>query len=114
MKVYQKAQQEIAELTNGVEMAGYLAGLKVAATVHCIVRHPEEIWKTDNGTTEISEIGFGKYLNSDVVEIRRIDNAAKPGRWNKNVSHWEADIQGDEDDRRLIELCKQKLNESKS
>lgn len=42
-----------------------------------------------------------------------VDNAAKPGKW-KNGSHWQADIKGDEDDRRLVELCKQKLNESKN
>ena len=50
------------------------------------------------------------YMDDDMEN----ENVTKPGKWNKNISHWQADIQGDEDDRRLIELCKQKLNELKN
>ena len=50
---------------------------------------------------------FGQF-----VDVKNLTLETQP--WSTNMSHWEAGIKGDEDDRRPVELCKQKLNELKN
>lgn len=74
MRIWQCVQQDINEMLDATEMAGYLDGLYVAANIYCIKYCPEEVWVNDGGEHEISTTGFAKYLNSKVVKLHRIDN----------------------------------------
>lgn len=74
MKIYQQVQQDINEMQDGMEIAGYLDGLYVAAKIFCMRYCPEEVCTTDSGDIRMSITGFNKYLNSKVVKVHRIND----------------------------------------
>lgn len=65
MKVYEKLINDIADISSGLEMAGFLDGIQVAAIYYCIKECPEEIVSALNGRTKISIAGMTRFLESE-------------------------------------------------
>ena len=66
MKVYEKLIRDIADISSGLEMAGFLDGIQVAAIRYCVKEYPEEIVLMHDGRTKISVTGMARYLEREI------------------------------------------------
>ena len=71
MKVYEKIQKTICEISDGMEMAGYLDGIHADAVVYCKKNAPDEIRVDESGACVVSIYGMTEFLNSEIDGVIR-------------------------------------------
>lgn len=66
MKQIDKIKKDIIEITEPLEMAGYLDGMTAAAAVYCKKEYPDEVIFEDGKFQELSIYGMSHFLDSEV------------------------------------------------
>lgn len=66
MKVIDKIKHDINEISDPIEMAGYLNGITVGASMYCKQNCPDEIIIDNGKLVDITISGMCYYLDSEI------------------------------------------------
>ena len=67
MTQLEKIKKDISEITQTVEFAGYLDGIKTAAILYCMTNYPQEVSYDDNNQIrDVSVNGMCCFLENNV------------------------------------------------
>ena len=59
----------VQSISDPLEMAGFIDGIRVAAALYCKERYPDEVIFENGEMTDISIYGICQYLNSDLKDM---------------------------------------------
>lgn len=65
MTQLERIKREISEITNPIEMAGYLDGIRVSASLYCRNNYPEEAVIEDGKLKDVTICGMCRFLESN-------------------------------------------------
>lgn len=65
MKEIDKIKKEIKNINDPTEMAGYLDGIRVAASLYCRDNYPDEVIIENGQLKELTIYGMINYLQSE-------------------------------------------------
>ena len=65
MKKIDKIKTEIKDINDPTEMAGYLDGIRVAASLYCKDNYPDEVIIENGQLKELTIYGMINYLQSE-------------------------------------------------
>lgn len=66
MKQIDKIKKDIAEITEPLELAGYLDGITMAAVLYCKKEYPDEVVFKDGRLKEVTVYGMSHYLSKEL------------------------------------------------
>ena len=66
MKQIDKIKRDIAEITEPLELAGYLDGITMAAAIYCKKEYPDEVILKDGKLKEVTVYGMSHYLSKEL------------------------------------------------
>ena len=66
MKQIDKIKRDIAEITEPLELAGYLDGITAAAAIYCKKEYPDEVIFENGKLQEITIYGMNHYLSKEL------------------------------------------------
>lgn len=65
MKQIDKIKKDISEISESLELAGYLDGITAAAAIYCKKEYPDEVIFKNGKLQEITIYGMSHYLDSE-------------------------------------------------
>ena len=65
MKIIDKIKQDITQIDDPYELAGYLDGITISAAVYCKSEYPDEVIFEHGKLEELTVYGLAHYLKSE-------------------------------------------------
>lgn len=66
MKQIDKIKRDIAEITEPLELAGYLDGITTAAAIYCKKEYPDAVIFENGKLKEVTVYGMSRYLSKEL------------------------------------------------
>ena len=68
MVCFDKIKDDIKNIDDPMELAGYFDGVRVAAALYCKDNYPDEVMFTKGKLEDVSIYGIKHYLESEVID----------------------------------------------